>query len=83
MPSSIKVEDSYVDAKSAAMTELQQSEKTEIVLDEDTRKMEKRIVRKLDMTLMPVVWVLYFFNYMDRNNIAYVKEDDLRNGPIN
>lgn len=31
-------------------------------LDEDTRRMEKRLVRKLDMTLMPVVWVLYFFN---------------------
>jgi hypothetical protein len=38
--------------------------------DEHTRRMEKRIVRKLDMTLMPMVWVLYFFNYMDRNNIA-------------
>lgn len=38
--------------------------------DEDTRAMEKRLVRKLDMTLMPVVWILYFFNYMDRNNIA-------------
>ncbi|KAL4939955.1 hypothetical protein BDV06DRAFT_230747 [Aspergillus oleicola] len=24
------------------------------------------------MTLMPVVWVLYMFNYLDRNNIAYV-----------
>lgn len=38
--------------------------------DEDTRVMEKRLVRKLDMSLMPVVWILYFFNYMDRNNIA-------------
>jgi hypothetical protein len=38
--------------------------------DEDTRAMEKRLVRKLDMSLMPVVWILYFFNYMDRNNIA-------------
>ncbi|KAL4860325.1 hypothetical protein BDV12DRAFT_205210 [Aspergillus spectabilis] len=31
---------------------------------------EKSLVRKLDMTLMPVVWVLYMFNYLDRNNIA-------------
>ncbi|KAF2622144.1 MFS general substrate transporter [Macroventuria anomochaeta] len=37
--------------------------------------MEKRLVRKLDMSLMPVVWVLYFFNYMDRNNIAQAKLD--------
>ena len=38
--------------------------------DEDIRKMERRLVRKLDMTLMPVVWILYLFNYLDRNNIA-------------
>lgn len=38
--------------------------------NEDTRAKEKRLVRKLDMSLMPVVWILYFFNYMDRNNIA-------------
>ncbi|KAH6716534.1 major facilitator superfamily domain-containing protein [Leptodontidium sp. 2 PMI_412] len=29
------------------------------------------LVRKLDMTLMPVIWVLYLFNYLDRNTIAY------------
>ncbi|OAK99377.1 MFS general substrate transporter [Phaeosphaeriaceae sp. SRC1lsM3a] len=57
------------------MAEAEQTEKTELVIDEDTRRMEKRIVRKLDMTLMPVVWVLYFFNYMDRNNIAQAKLD--------
>lgn len=43
--------------------------------DEDTRAMEKRLVRKLDMSLMPVVWILYFFNYMDRNNIALVSAE--------
>ena len=31
---------------------------------------EKSLVRKLDMTLMPMVWILYMFNYLDRNNIA-------------
>jgi len=31
---------------------------------------EKSLVRKLDMTLMPTVWLLYLFNYLDRNNIA-------------
>ncbi|GKT48613.1 putative transporter [Colletotrichum spaethianum] len=32
---------------------------------------EKRLVKKLDMTLMPVIWTLYMFNYLDRNNLAY------------
>lgn len=52
-------------------------EKGEVVHDEhvDTpewRALEKKLVRKLDMTLLPVVWILYLFNYLDRNNIAYV-----------
>ncbi|KAF4464588.1 major facilitator superfamily transporter [Fusarium albosuccineum] len=40
------------------------------------RTAERRIVRKLDMTLMPIVWVLYMFNYLDRNNIAQARLDD-------
>lgn len=36
------------------------------------RKKEKKLVHKLDLTLMPMVWILYMFNYLDRNNIAYV-----------
>lgn len=32
----------------------------------------RSLTRKLDMTLMPTVWILYVFNYLDRNNIAYV-----------
>jgi hypothetical protein len=42
------------------------------VLPADWTATEKSLVRKLDMTLLPVVWVLYMFNYLDRNNIAYV-----------
>lgn len=34
------------------------------------RELEKKIVRRLDMTLMPCLWVLYFFNYMDRASIG-------------
>lgn len=40
------------------------------LVDEEFRKREKKLVRKLDMTLMPMVWILYLFNYLDRNNIA-------------
>jgi len=68
MAGSIKVEESSlheVEMKAA-------SDKIEQLpeYDDDIRTMEKRLVRKLDMSLMPVVWILYFFNYMDRNNIA-------------
>lgn len=47
-------------------------EQTDVVSLE-WKKTEKSLVRKLDMTLIPVVWVLYMFNYLDRNNIAYAE----------
>lgn len=33
---------------------------------------EKKLIQKLDLTLVPMLWILYLFNYLDRNNIAYV-----------
>lgn len=31
---------------------------------------EKQVVRRLDMTLLPQLWILYMFNYLNRTNIA-------------
>lgn len=42
----------------------------DIINQERWNAVEKSLVRKLDLTLMPVVWLLYLFNYLDRNNIA-------------
>lgn len=36
------------------------------------RELEKKIVHRLDMTLMPCLIVLYLFNYLDRASIAWV-----------
>jgi hypothetical protein len=53
-------------------TEKGQLSQEELVETTEWRARERRLVRKLDMTLLPVVWVLYLFNYLDRNNISYV-----------
>jgi hypothetical protein len=49
------------------------------------RKSEKKLVRRLDMTLMPCLWTLYLFNYLDRASIAQARintlEEDLNLGP--
>lgn len=37
---------------------------------DEWRAASRSVVRELDMTLMPMVWILYVFNYLDRNNIA-------------
>lgn len=34
------------------------------------RELENQVVKRLDMTLMPCLWVLYLFNYLDRASIA-------------
>ena len=39
-------------------------------LTAEWKKKERKMVMRLDMTLMPTVWILYLFNYLDRNNIA-------------
>lgn len=37
------------------------------------RATEKQLVRRLDMSLMPTIWLLYFNNYLDRTNIAQAR----------
>lgn len=39
----------------------------------DWRQTEKRLVRVLDMTLLPTLWILYLNNYLDRTNIAQAR----------
>lgn len=31
---------------------------------------EKKLRRKIDMRLMPILWVMYVLNYIDRTNIV-------------
>lgn len=47
----------------------------------DWRNLEKKLVKRLDMTLVPCLWALYLFNYLDRASIAQARlsslEEDL------
>ena len=36
----------------------------------DIEAKQRQLVRRLDITFMPLLWILYFHNYLDRNNIA-------------
>lgn len=31
---------------------------------------ERKLVRKIDLRLMPILWVMYVLNYVDRTNIV-------------
>ncbi|KAH8729122.1 major facilitator superfamily domain-containing protein [Phaeosphaeriaceae sp. PMI808] len=41
------------------------------------KEVEKKVVKRLDMTLMPCLWVLYLFNYLDRASIAQARLSSL------
>lgn len=40
---------------------------------EDTDAMQKKIVRMLDIWMLPQLWILYMFNYLNRTNIAQAR----------
>ena len=39
----------------------------------DWKATEKSLVRRLDLTLLPTLWILYLNNYLDRTNIAQAR----------
>lgn len=38
---------------------------------------EIRLVRKLDFIILPTLWIMYWFNYLDRNAITVARLDDM------
>lgn len=41
--------------------------------EEERRVLEKKLVRKIDLRLLPMLILMYIMNYLDRNNIASAK----------
>ncbi|WWC93891.1 hypothetical protein V866_000728 [Kwoniella sp. B9012] len=42
-----------------------------------TREEEKKVVRKLDLHILPFIWAGYLFNSLDRNNLSNAKSDGM------
>jgi hypothetical protein len=38
---------------------------------------EKKLVKKIDFFLMPMLWIMYILNYVDRMNIVSSREPSL------
>ena len=38
---------------------------------------EKKLIRKLDWMILPLLWIMYWFNYLDRNAITVARLDDM------
>jgi MFS family permease len=41
--------------------------------EEETRLLEKKLVRKLDLFILPTIGILYILNYIDRQNLSAAK----------
>jgi hypothetical protein len=39
---------------------------------------EKKLVRKIDLHLIPILWIMYVLNYVDRTNIVSVLRINVR-----
>ncbi|KAK2014194.1 MFS general substrate transporter [Colletotrichum eremochloae] len=61
---------------SEAFKEAQRANAIEALDIPDWQAKERKIVRTLDMTLLPQLWILYMFNYLNRTNIAQARLDD-------
>jgi len=50
----------------------------------NSAELEKKVVRRLDMFMLPQLWILYMFNYLNRTNIAQARlntfDEDLNLG---
>ncbi|GKZ31080.1 hypothetical protein AbraIFM66950_011139 [Aspergillus brasiliensis] len=57
--------------KDASSDEIEDVDVTEVV--SFTPEEERALVRKIDMTLLPTVWVMYLLSYLDRTNIGNAK----------
>lgn len=40
----------------------------------------KRVLRKIDLRLMPILWLLYLLQYLDKNGINYASAYGLQKG---
>lgn len=50
--------------KDASSHEIEDVDATDVI--SFTPEEEKALVRKIDMTLLPTVWVMYLLSYLDR-----------------
>lgn len=73
----LSIDASYKREQKQALSEHVEDKPTDAPLDPiamlndpDFAAKEKALVRRLDMILIPCLWIPYFHDYLDRNNIA-------------
>ena len=60
----------HVGKKHDALTEASQVDPQELNTYVPDTPEEKKLLRKIDLHLLPMLWGMYVFNYIDRTNIG-------------
>ncbi|CAK7211100.1 hypothetical protein SCUCBS95973_001016 [Sporothrix curviconia] len=70
-PSHVEVDDD----QKGDFSVVQKPESIRNMTDEEIRAFERRMVRKLDFVIIPIIGILYVFNYVDKSALAASKPD--------
>jgi hypothetical protein len=66
-----------LDAEKAQIHQLEDGETELHPQDRVKSEAEKKLIRKLDWFILPLLWLMYWFNYLDRNAITVARLDGL------
>ncbi|KAI1270191.1 MFS general substrate transporter [Xylariaceae sp. FL1019] len=69
----VETDGGVADLDQAAARGLQAPEIIARLSPEERIELEKRLVRRIDLRLMPMIILMYILNYIDRNNISQAK----------
>lgn len=76
-PTSTSVEDSFSYAEGQVETRnaagRRKPDSLARLSEEEGRRLEQKLVRKLDLTILPAIGILYILNYIDRQNLSAAK----------
>ena len=61
-----------------ARTPLEPPESVRRLTTDERAKLERRLVQKMDLRILPMIVIMYVLNYLDRNSIASARVQGLQ-----
>ena len=76
-----RVSDASLEHAATTGTKREPPELVRDLSSEERQHLEKLLIRKIDLRLLPMVIIMYIMNYLDRNNIAAARLAGLQDPP--
>ena len=75
------ISDTYLEDAATTRTKREPPPLVRDLLPEEREHLERALVRKIDVRLLPSIIIMYIMNYLDRNNIAAARLAGLQDPP--